>query len=97
MRWVAIFEDDPGMLDVRRQNGQAHLDYLTENAKEILIGGGLRPAPDEPFAGGLWVLEVTSRERAVELIENDPYYVPHVRRYRLFTWGKAFEDRTVQL
>ena len=97
MRWVAIFEDAPGMLEVRKQNAQAHVDYLTENENEIIIGGGLRSGPSEPFAGGLWVLEVASRDRAVELIENDPYYAPAVRSYRLFTWGKALEDRVVQL
>lgn len=40
---------------------------------------------------------VPSRERAVELIEKDPYYTPALRRYRLFTWGKALQDRMVQL
>ncbi|OYU09717.1 MAG: hypothetical protein CFE38_21055 [Comamonadaceae bacterium PBBC1] len=97
MRWVAIFQDDPGMLGVRKRHGQAHLNYLAENENEILIGGGLRSGPGEPFAGGLWVLEVVSRDRAVKLIENDPYYAPEVRSYRLFTWAKALEDKIVQL
>lgn len=97
MRWVAIFEDDLGMLEVRMKYGQAHLDYLATNENEILIGGGLRKGPGESFAGGLWVMEVANRERAVELIENDPYFVPALRQYKLFTWGKAFEDKVVQL
>jgi len=97
MRWVAVFEDDLGMLEVRKARGQAHLDYLSLNEKEILIGGGLRNGPGESFVGGLWVMEVASRERAVELIENDPYYVPALRRYKLFTWGKVFEDKVVPL
>ena len=97
MRWVAIFEDDLGMLAVRKKYGQAHLDYLAKNENEILIGGGLRKGPGEPFAGGLWVMEVANRERAVELIECDPYFVPALRQYKLFTWGKAFEDKVVQL
>ena len=97
MRWVALFDDDPGMLAVRLLHAQAHLDYLDANANEILIGGGLRARPDEPFCGGLWVLEVPDRDRAVELIEGDPYYTPALRRYRLFTWGKALQDRVVQL
>jgi len=97
MRWVAIFEDDLGMLEVRKENGQAHLDYLAANANEILIGGGLRKGPGESFSGGLWVLEVATRERAVELVENDPYYAPALRKYKLFTWGKAFEEKVVHL
>ncbi len=43
------------------------------------------------------VLEVQSREWAVELIENDPYYHPEFRTYRLFTWGKILQNATVEL
>jgi hypothetical protein len=35
------------------------------------------------------VFEVESRERAVELIELDPYHKAHPRSYRLLAWGKA--------
>jgi hypothetical protein len=40
---------------------------------------------------------VDSRERAVELIENDPYYVANHRAYQLLVWGKAFADQPVLL
>lgn len=95
-RWVVMFEDQPGMLDVRREREPLHLAYLEQHASEILLAGGLREAPGSAFVGGLWVLEVPSRERAVELIENDPYYMPALRRYRLLTWRKAL-DRSVAL
>lgn len=96
-RWVVFFDDEPGMMAVRRAREPLHLAYLERHADEIRMAGGLREAPGEAFVGGLWVLEVPSRERAVELIENDPYYVPALRRYRLLTWGKAFPDRLVTL
>jgi len=35
------------------------------------------------------VFEVGSRERALELIESDPYFRAHPRKYRLLAWGKA--------
>ncbi len=91
MRWVAIFEDDPQMLTIRAERGEQHLAYLRQHAAEILIGGGLRQQDGSPFVGGLWVLEVSDRQRAVELIENDPYYEPAHRRYRLLRWGKAID------
>lgn len=97
MRWVVIFDDTAEMLEVRRHRGAQHLEYLDAHKDEILIGGGLRPAPGEPFVGGLWVLEVRDRARAVALIENDPYFQPEYRKYRLLTWGKAFEDRAIVL
>ncbi|MBE0588972.1 MAG: hypothetical protein CVU36_18920 [Betaproteobacteria bacterium HGW-Betaproteobacteria-9] len=96
-RWVVFFDDEPGMLDIRREREPLHLAYLERHAEEIRMAGGLREAPGDAFVGGLWVLEVASREGAVALIENDPYYVPSLRRYRLLTWGKAFPDRLVTL
>ncbi len=97
MRWVAIFDDTQDMMEVRREREALHLAYLREHADEIMLGGGCREEPGGTFVGGLWVLEVHSRERAVELIENDPYYVPTFRRYKLRTWGKAFPEVVVTL
>jgi hypothetical protein len=97
MRWIVVFTDTPEMLEVRRQREQDHFDYLRQYEEEIVLAGGCREDPTGPFVGGLWVLEVESRERAVELVEHDPYYVPAYRSYRLLTWGKAFEGRSVVL
>ena len=97
MRWVAIFEDTPAMLAVRAEREPLHLEYLSRHRTEIVLAGGCRPAPGEAFVGGLWVLEVPSRERAVELIEADPYYEPAYRSYTLLTWGKAFPEGSVSL
>ena len=97
-RWVAIFEDAPDTAEIRRAQTDAHLAYLGDHADEIVIGGGLRPAPDEWYCGGLWVMEVATRERAVQLCENDPFFKAGLRTgYRLFVWGKALPDRTVTL
>lgn len=85
-RWVAIFEDDSFALKVRED----HFDYLAQHLDRITIAGGLRPAPDVPHCGGLWVMEVQSRDEAVWLCENDPYFKLGLRKgYRLFDWGKA--------
>lgn len=97
MRLVALFEDTPAMAAVRRELQPKHLAYLHEHAGEIAIGGGLRDAPDGPYLGALWVLEVASRERAVEVIEADPYYQALARPYRLYNWGKAIPEARVLL
>jgi hypothetical protein len=97
MRWIALFTDTPDMLAIRQQRGDLHLAYLRAYTDEILIAGGCREAPGEPFVGGLWVMEVASRERAVELVEQDPYWVPAHRSVRLLTWGKGLEDLMVTL
>jgi len=85
------------MLAVRQEREALHYEYLQKNEHEILLAGGLREAPGSTFVGSLWVLEVASRERAVELVENDPYFVPTYRSYQLLTWGKAFAEKKVIL
>jgi uncharacterized protein len=97
MRWIALFEDTADMLQVRRQHEAAHLAYLVAFEREVLIAGGLRDTPNEPFVGGLWVLEVSSRDRAIQLVERDPYFIHGGRRYRLHVWGKALADKQVLL
>lgn len=97
MRYVAIFDDTPRMAAVRSKLEQAHLDYLRTHVAEIPLGGGLRQEPGGAFVGGLWVLEVPSRERAVELIEADPYCRAEPRPYRLLVWGKACPDLVAML
>jgi hypothetical protein len=90
MRWVAIFDDNEGLDSIRNEQSTAHFDYLVANRDKILIAGGLRPAPGELYCGGLWVIEVDSREEAVRLIEGDPYFELGLRKgYRLLVWGKA--------
>lgn len=91
-RWVAILEDHSRETAgwVRDSHADDHFAYLAANADKIRIGGGLRPAPGEWFTGGLWVLEVDSRDEAVRLVEDDPYFKLGLRKnYQLFVWGKA--------
>ena len=92
-RWVVIFEDTAGMLAVRHQREPAHLAYLAANKDRILIAGGLRPAPGETKKAGQMV--VADRGEAVALVENDPYYQPEHRKYRVLAWGKALDGPVV--
>lgn len=97
MRWIAIFEDTADMRQVRASHEAAHLAYLRTFESEILIAGGLRDVPSGPFVGGLWVLDVASRDRAVALVEGDPYFIHSARGYKLHVWGKALPDKQVVL
>jgi uncharacterized protein len=97
MRLVAIFEDTPSMVEVRARLEPAHLAFLEAHRDEIKQAGGLRHEPGGAYAGGLWVFEVESKERAVELIEADPYHQAHPRPYRLLVWGKALPQYEVTM
>ena len=83
------------MVAVREAHEPAHLAYLEQHRAEIPMAGGLRGQHGGPYVGGLWVFEVPSRERAVQLIEQDPYYRANPRKYRLLAWGKALPQYDV--
>ncbi len=75
---------------MRKEHSAAHFDYLAANCDKIVIAGGLRPAPGEWYCGGLWVMEVDSRDEAARLMEGDPYFRLGLgKSYRLLVWGKA--------
>ncbi len=95
MRLIAIFEDEPPMADVRARLEPEHLTFLEAHRGEIRMAGGLRDETGGPYVGGLWVLEVASKARATQLIEDDPYFRAHRRPYRLLVWGKALPQHEV--
>jgi uncharacterized protein YciI len=95
MRFVVIFEEGLEMVPVREAHEPAHLAYLERYREEIRMAGGLRNQHGGLYVGGLWVFEVASRERAVELIEQDPYYRANPRKYHLQAWGKALPQYDV--
>ena len=97
MRFVVIFDDNTPMAAVRARLETAHLAFLEAHRAEIPMAGGLREESGGPYAGGLWVFEVASKARAVELIEADPYYQAHRRPYRLLVWGKALPQYEVTM
>lgn len=97
MRLVVVFDETPAMVDVRARLEPAHLAFLETHRHEIPMAGGLRNEPGQAYVGGLWVFDVASRERAIELIEQDPYYKACPRPYRLLVWGKALPQHMVTL
>ena len=94
MRWVVLFDDSPEMMEHRKENKQRHVDYVRQNKSEIVIGGGFKEDQEGIFVGGMWILNVDSRDRAIDLIESDPYFNPAHRKYKLLLWGKVLEDET---
>ncbi|XVJ69714.1 MAG: hypothetical protein HEQ39_08695 [Rhizobacter sp.] len=97
MRFVVIFEDSPDMVAVRLRLEPEHLAFLNAHRDEIPMAGGLRHEHGGAYVGGLWVFEVDGKQRAVELIEQDPYFIACPRAYRLLAWGKALPQYLVTL
>lgn len=81
MRWVAIFTDRSGALDIRAAHAEAHFAYLEAHRDKIRIAGGLRNELGAPPDGGLWILDnISGREEAVQLCEADPFFVAGLRK-----------------
>ena len=91
MRWIAIFEDKPGALDIRAAQAEAHFDYLEQHRDQIRLAGGVRDEPGGPPDGGLWIMDnIADRAEAVRLCEEDPFFTAGLRKsYVLKAWGFA--------
>jgi len=89
-RWIAIFEDNAHALEVREKYREPHFQYLATHASKIRLGGGLQRTPEGPWVGGLWIIDADTREEAVQLCKDDPFFVHGLRKgYSLMLWSRA--------
>jgi uncharacterized protein len=58
---------------LRKARRAAHLHYIIAHRTEIAFGGALFSDENGEFAGMILVLNVDSREQAVEFLDNEPY------------------------
>lgn len=97
-RWAVMFRDAPEMLAIRADKSRrdAHVAFAKARP-ELLIGGGLKPAPGGDFCGALWIVEAENRDEVETLIRADPFFVEAYRCFEIFTWGKILEDQIAML
>ena len=92
MKFIVRTYDNKDQLNVRKIYMKDHLEYLAENAGEIMVAGSLRENVDSSPIGALWIIESESKKRAVELVESDPFFVHGLRaKYEILHWSKAFD------
>jgi uncharacterized protein YciI len=58
---------------IRKVVRAAHLQYIIAHRAEIAFGGALLSDENGRFAGMMVVLNVESREQAVEFVVSEPY------------------------
>jgi len=96
MLFAVRFQDDPAKHETRSGYLRAHIEWLDQNADQVLVGGSLRVALDETPVGGLWVVNAESKEAVEQLIKTDPFWIQGLRSsVEILHWSKAFDDREV--
>jgi uncharacterized protein YciI len=97
--FVAIFEDDQEAAPrVRATAEEAHVAWLEDHRKQVLMAGALRPADDGEPTGGLWLIEADTAEIARRICVEDPFYVEGLRKsFRLEAWSRGFPKDPVSI
>ncbi len=87
--WICWFDDDEEMLDVRAERRPKHHAFLREHGDHVLLAGALFAEGDQVPSGALWVVSANSAEEVVAMIEQDPYFEPSIRKFKIFEWKFA--------
>lgn len=93
MPYIIETFDKPGLLDLRKQLRAEHLVYLDEIKHLLLACGAKLKDDDTDLGGGLYLVNVDTREAAQALIEADPFYRANLfERVQITRWRKAYLD-----
>jgi uncharacterized protein YciI len=79
MPWLIGFEDEPSRVDLRRTHTHLHAAYVRSIAQHFVCTGAMRDTPEGTQTGGMWVLDVPTREEAVALFQGDPFFKEGLR------------------
>jgi len=98
MLFVVRFNDHQDRHETRSMYLQDHIDWLDANSMQVLVGGSLRESPGDNLVGGLWIVDVESKEEVEAVIATDPFWIQGLRSsVEILHWSKAFENRLVQI
>ena len=85
--------DKPGHHDLRLQAREEHLDYLDANAPLLIACGAKLDDDGDMATGGIYILDVDSRQAAERFIEADPFHQAELfERVAITRWRKAYFD-----
>jgi len=81
---------------MRKQFLSAHLQWLEQHQRTILVAGSVRSEIDAAPGGGVWIVEAQSKAEVESLFLTDPFWVQGLRQgVEVLHWSKAFPDRKV--
>lgn len=93
MPYIIETFDKPGHGHVRAKARDEHLAYLDTNKAKLLACGGKLDDEGKAATGGLYLLDVETRQEAEAYIAADPFTaVDLFERVVITRWRKAFFD-----
>ena len=91
MPYIIETFDKPNHQAVRQQHRPAHLDFLAQNAQLLLACGAKLHDDGSDLGGGLYVVDLDTREAAQAFIAADPFYQADLfAEVRITRWRKAY-------
>lgn len=85
--------DRPGTLELRAQLRPGHLEFLDKNKALLIACGAKLDEAGNPAGGGLYVVDLDTREAAQQFIESDPFHQGGLfERVNIQRWRKAYVD-----
>ena len=93
MPYVIQFEDLPDTMQRKIEIRPTHIEWVTKNAYRIILSGGFFPEGNDFPNGGLIVLDVETRQDAIDYIENDPFFIAGIfKNYSVKKFKKFIFD-----
>ena len=90
--------DKPEHQHVRQANRPAHLEFLAENSKLLLACGAKLNDDGSDGGGGIYIVDVDTREAVRALIEADPFFTAGLfADIRIVRWRNAYLDGVCHL
>ena len=98
MPYIIETFDKPNHQEMRQQHRAKHLEYLDAN-KQLLLACGAKLQDDGKDAGGgLYIVDVDTREAAQQFIDADPFARADLfDRVTITRWRKAYVDGVCHL
>ena len=91
MPYIIETFDKPEHQAVRQAHRPAHLAFLEQNAALLLACGAKLHDDGSDIGGGLYVVDLDTREAALALIEADPFFQAGLfAEVRITRWRKAY-------
>lgn len=78
---------------LRKKLRDEHLNYLNQKIEILLSCGAKLDDEGQDLGGGIYIIDVDTREAAQKFIEQDPFFVGGLfQKIKINRWRKAYFD-----